>query len=106
MDTMLKVMGIVEANYPETLKIAYVINGKVFLSTFRQRQNGCHFADNILKFMLNENDCILTQILLKFHWGLFENMPALIQAMAWHLTGDKPLPEHKLTKVSDATWYP
>ena len=35
---------------------------------------------------------------LKFHWGLFlrdpiNNIPALVQIMAWYLRGDKPLSE-------------
>ena len=28
---------------------------------------------------------------LKFHWGLFLNIPALVQIMAWRRPGDKPL---------------
>ena len=35
MDVLLQIMGQTEANYPETLKIAFVINGKPNLDTFR-----------------------------------------------------------------------
>ena len=37
----------------------------------------------------------------------FVNKSALIQVMAWYLTGDKPLCEPILTKMFDAIWpYP
>ena len=36
--------------------------------------------------------------------GPIDNISASGQVMAWCLIGNKPLPEPKLTKVSDATW--
>ena len=39
---------------------------------------------------------------MKFvHWLLINNKPALIPVMAWHQTGDKPLPKPMLAKLSD-----
>ena len=43
---------------------------------------------------LNENRRILNKISLKFiREGLIDNMPALVQIMAWCRTGNKPLSE-------------
>ena len=46
---------------------------------------------------------------LKFHWNLFprvkgqiDNMPPLVQLMAWHQIGDKPLFEAMMTLFTDA----
>ena len=47
---------------------------------------------------LNENCVILSQISLKFiPIGLTDNKPALVQIMAWHSSGAKPLSEQILT---------
>ena len=53
------------------------------------------FADDIFKcIFLDEYIWILTDISLKFvPWGLINNIPALVQIMAWHRPGDKPLSE-------------
>ena len=52
-----------------------------------------HFPDDIFKcFFLNENLSILIKISLKFvPQGPINNIPALVQIMAWHHPGDKPL---------------
>ena len=34
--------------------------------------------------------------------GPIDNKSALVQVMAWHRTGDKPLPEAKMTHFFDA----
>ena len=59
----------------------------------RQRQNGCHFPDDIFKcIFLNENVLISIQISLKFvSKGPINNIPALIQIMACRRPSDKPL---------------
>ena len=47
--------------------------------------------------------CILIQILLKFvPNGQIDNKVALVQVMAWHRPGDKPLPEPMLRQFIDA----
>ena len=66
---------------------------KAGINTLRPRQNGRHFADDIFKrIFLNENIWILIKISLKFvPKGSINNIPALVQKMAWRRPGDKPL---------------
>ena len=61
----------------------------------RMRQNGRHFADDIVKcIFLNEICCILTQISLKIVPGVpINNKPTLVQIIASCGKGGKPLPE-------------
>ena len=65
------------------------------VNTLRPRQNGRHFADAIFKcIFLNENIWILIKISLKFvPKSSINNIPALVQIMAWRRPGDKPLSE-------------
>ena len=66
------------------------------VNTFRPRQNGRHFADDIFKCIFkNENVWILIEISLKFvPKGPINNIPALRQIMVWRRPGDKPLSEY------------
>ena len=50
--------------------------------------------DNIFKcIFMNEKFCISIRISLKFiRKHPIDNKSALVQVMAWHLTGAKPLP--------------
>ena len=66
--------------------------GGLFFNTLRPRQNGRHFADDIFKcIFLNENVWIPIKISLKFvPQGPINNIPALVQIMAWRRPGDKP----------------
>ena len=61
-------------------------------------------SDDIFKcIFLNENDKILIQISLKCVPGsTIDNKPALVQVMAWHRIGDKPLPEPMMAQFTDA----
>ena len=61
----------------------------------RPRQDGRHFPDDIFKYIfLNENVWISIKISLKFVLkGLINNIPTLVQIMAWHRPGYKPLSE-------------
>ena len=67
----------------------------VHINTLRPRQNGRHFADDIFKcIFLNENVWISIGISLKFvPRGPINNIPALVQIMAWRQSGYKPLSE-------------
>ena len=67
----------------------------LWFNIFRPRENGRHFADNIVKcIFLNENVWILIMISLKFApKGPINNIPALVLIMAWRRPGDKPLSE-------------
>ena len=63
--------------------------------------NGRHFADDIFKYIfLNENGWIPIKISLKFvPKGRINNIPALVQIMAWRRTGDKPLSEPMMVSL-------
>ena len=69
-------------------------------NSLRPRQNGLHFPDDIFKcIFLNESTsiCISIEISLKFvPKGPINNIPALVQIMAWRRPGDKPLSETML----------
>ena len=69
--------------------------GCYFLNTLRTRQNGRHFVDGTFKcIFLNENARFSIEISLMFvPKGPINNIPALVQIMAWHQPGDKPLSE-------------
>ena len=77
---------------------------KHIVNTLRPRQNGRNFADEIFKcIFLNENVWISINISLKFvPKGLINNIPALVQIMAWRRTGVKPLSEPMVTQFNDA----
>ena len=64
-------------------------------SSWRPRQNCCHFPDDIFKcIFMNENVFILIRISLKFvPKGAVNNIPSLVQIMAWCWPDDKPLSE-------------
>ena len=59
------------------------------LYTLRPRQNGRHFPDDIFKCIsLYQNVWILLKISLKFVPKVqINNIPALVQIMAWRQTG-------------------
>ena len=67
----------------------------------RERQNGRHFPDDILKWIFfNENVWISIEISLKFvPKGQINNIPALVQIMAWCRPGDKPLSEPMMVSL-------
>ena len=73
----------------------YCVSGIRWVNTLRPGQNGRHFADDIFKcIFLNENVWIPIKISLKFvPKGPINNIPALVQIMAWRRPGDKPLSE-------------
>ena len=65
------------------------------VNTLRLRQNGRHFPDDIFKcIFLSENVSIAIQISLKLVCkGPINNIPTLVQILAWRCPGDKPLSE-------------
>ena len=65
------------------------------LNTLRPRQNDRRFADVFFKrIFLNGDIWMSMNISLKFvPKGQINNIPALIQIMAWRRPGDKPLSE-------------
>ena len=71
------------------------------INTLRPRQNGSHFADDTFKrTFLNENVIISIKISLNFVLkGPINNIPALVQIMAWRRSGDKPLSEPMMVSL-------
>ena len=64
-------------------------------NTLRPRQNGRHFPDDSFKYiLLQENVSTSLKISLKcVPKGSINNIPALVQIMAWCRSGNKPLSE-------------
>ena len=79
----------------------YGITRTQWVNSLRPRQNGRHFADNVFKcIFLNENVWILFKISLKFvPKGPINNIPSLVQVMAWRRPGDKPLSEPMMVSL-------
>ena len=71
------------------------------VNTLRPRQNGRHFADEILKYIfLDENVWIAIDISLRIvPKGSINNFPSLVQIMAWRRPGDKPLSEPMMVRL-------
>ena len=72
------------------------------INILRRRQNERHFADAIFKCIsLNENVWIPIKISLNFvPKGQINNIPALVQIMAWCRPGDKPLSEPMMVSLT------
>ena len=75
--------------------VGYLAQLITLINRLRPRQNGHHFPDDIFKWIfLNENVSISMDISLKFvSNGPINNIPSLVQIMAWRRPGDKPLSE-------------
>ena len=71
------------------------------LNTLRPMQNGLDFADDIFKYIfLNENVWIPIKVSLKFVPTVrINNITKLVQIMAWHRLGDKPLSEPMMVSL-------
>ena len=89
-----------------TTGVVYVCHNHVYqllltVNTLRPRQNGRHFADDIFKCLfINENVWISIKISLKFVPRCpIDNIPALLQIMAWRRSGDKPLSEPMMVSL-------
>ena len=92
-------------NHP-SLRIWYIYqysagvhcNVKYHLNSSPPGQNGRHLPDDVLKcIFMNGKVCMLIPISLKFvRKSPINNIPALVQVMAWHWSGDKPLSEPML----------
>ena len=72
-------------------------------NTYRPSHNGKHFADSIFKcIFLNENVWILIQIVLKFVPMIpINKKSAMLQITTLSQRSNKPLPEPKLTRISN-----
>ena len=76
------------------------ICGQTSVNTLRPRQNGRHFADDIFRcIFFNENVWTSLKFSLKFVPDVrINNIPALVQIMAWRRPGDKPLSEPMMVR--------
>ena len=68
--------------------------------------NECHFCRRPIAFHSMKN----FKFRLRFHWSLFvwgqfDNIPSLVQMMAWHRTGVKPLSEPRMVQLTDAYYW-
>ena len=81
-------------DFDRTIDNPYIVLSQVF-NLLRPRQNCGHFAANIFKcILLNENIWISIEISLKFVTkGPINIIPTLVQMMARHRPGNKPLSE-------------
>ena len=72
-----------------------------WVNSLRPRQNGRRFPDDIFKcIFMNENVWILIKISLKFvPKGPINDIPWLVQIMAWRRSGDKPLSEPMMVSL-------
>ena len=71
------------------------------LNTLRPRQDGRHFPDDIFKWIFfNEIIRISIRISLELvPGGPINNIPTLVQIMAWRRPGDKPLSEPMMVSL-------
>ena len=71
------------------------------LNTLRPRQDGRHFPNDIFKWIfLNESIWISIKISLTFVPSVpINNIPALVQIMAWRRPGDKSLSEPMMVSL-------
>ena len=85
----------------DQINIETVIHRCNSINSLRPRLNRRPLADDIFKcIFFNENVWISIKIALKFvPKGLINNIPALVQIMAWRRPGDKPLYEPMMVSL-------
>ena len=86
--------------WPSSMSL-YGITKPQGVNSLRPRRNRRHFADNIFQcIFLNENERISLRFSLKFVPKVrINNIPSLVQIMAWRRPGDKPLSEPMLVSL-------
>ena len=88
-----------EKSFPHGSQVSRQLS--LFLITLRPRQDGRHFPDDTFTcIFFNENVWILINISVKYvPKGPINNIPALVQIMAWHRPGDRPLSEPMMVSL-------
>ena len=73
---------------------------RILINTLRPRQDGRRFPDDTFeRIFLKDKVITLIKTLLKFvPNGPINNIPALVQIMAWRRPGDKPLSEPMMVR--------
>ena len=91
----------VHSNYSANVLFSSFCHLDKYFNTLRPRRSEHHFADDIVKrIFFNENVWISINISLKFvPEGPINNIPALVQIMAWRRSGDKPLSEPMMVSL-------
>ena len=80
--------------------LPFLLMNLLKLTHLGRDKSGRHFPDIFKCISLNENVWILIKIPLKFvPKGLINNIPALVQIMAWRRPGAKPLSEPILVSL-------
>ena len=98
-------LSAVQTNYPMSNLYGYMAAATIkcltAITLWGRNKNGCHFPDDIFKWIfLNKNVWILINISLKFvPRGPINNIPTLVQVMAWRRPGDKPLSEPMMVRL-------
>ena len=92
--------GLLKHSYSSIIPL-WQIYSLMDINSLRPRQNGHHFADDTLKHIfLNQNVRNSIDISLKFvPNGRIHNITSLVQIMAWHWPGDKPLSEPMMVRL-------
>ena len=81
--------------------MATILSRPQCVNTLRPRQNGRHFPDIFEWIFWNENVWISINISLKFvPRGPINNIPTLLQVMAWRRPGDKPLSKPMMVRLT------
>ena len=74
----------------------WIVCSKLIINTLRTRQNGRYFADDTLKLIFLNENVLISKFVPK---GPINNIPALVQIMAWRRPGDKPLSEPVMVRL-------
>ena len=87
-----------------SLQLCFNFHIRNFLTQWGWVKNCRHFADGIFRCIsLTENFWVLNKVSLDYvPRGPIANMRALVQIMAWHLTGNKALSETMLVCCIEA----
>ena len=90
-----------QAEFMVTKYDGHIHRYDIMFNTLRPRQDGRHFPHDIfICILLNECEWHLIKISLKFvPYVPINNIPALIQLMAWRRAGDKPLSEPMMVSL-------
>ena len=91
----------IDSLHPGMTQAQNMMGSDLRLNTLRPKQNGRHLPDDIFKcIFLNESIWIWINISLKFVPRCpIDNIPALVQIMAWRWPGDKPLSEPMMVRL-------
>ena len=94
----LRIFGVVQNNH---FKLVTARATVASLNSLRPRRNRRHFADHIFQcIFLNENERISLRFSLTFVPKFrINNIPSLVQIMAWCRPGDKPLSEPMMVSL-------